>query len=84
MGFLDKAKELLDEHDDMVDKTLGQVGEAAKGRFAGQDGLIDGLVSKAKEMTGDGDSTAPPPHAPADTPPAAPPTADAEPEPNPA
>ncbi|MDT7562579.1 MAG: hypothetical protein QOG76_1203 [Pseudonocardiales bacterium] len=84
MGFLDKAKELLDEHDDMVDKTLGQVGEAAKGRFAGQDGLIDGLVSKAKAMTGDGDSTAPPPPAPADSPPAAPPTADAEPEPNPA
>jgi hypothetical protein len=82
MGFLDKAKELLDEHDDMVDKTLGQVGEAAKGRFVGQDGLIDGLVSKAKAMTGDGDSTAP--HAPADSPPAAPPTADAEPEPNPA
>ncbi|MDT7747589.1 MAG: hypothetical protein QOD96_1251 [Pseudonocardiales bacterium] len=48
MGFLDKAKELLDEHDDMVDKTLGQVGEAAKGRFAGQDWLIDGLVSRPR------------------------------------
>jgi hypothetical protein len=80
MGFLDKAKELLDEHDDIVDKTLGQVGEAAKGRFAGQDALIDGLVSKARAMTGEGDSTAPP----SDSPPAAPPTTDAEPEPNPA
>jgi hypothetical protein len=77
MGFLDKAKELLDEHDDLVDKTLGQVGDAAKGRFAGQEGLIDGLVSKARSMTGEGDSTA----APADPAPAGPPTADAEPEP---
>jgi hypothetical protein len=84
MGFLDKAKELLDEHDDMVDKTLGQVGEAAKGRFAGQDGLIDGLVSKAKAMTGEGDSTAPPPNAPADSPPVPQPTVDAAPEPHPA
>jgi hypothetical protein len=64
MGFLDKIKELLDQHDDKVDQALDKIGEAAKAKFTGQDGLIDGLVGKAKAATGDGDTTAAPPNTP--------------------
>lgn len=61
MGFLDKAKELLNQHDDKVDQGLEKVGEAAKGRFAGHDEHIDKAVDFAQERTGAGDTTAPPP-----------------------
>jgi hypothetical protein len=58
MGFLDKIKEMLGQHDDRVDPALDKAGDAAKARFAGQAGLIDGLVDKAKAATGQGDTTA--------------------------
>lgn len=65
MSFLDKAKELLDQHDDKVDQALDKGGEYAKGRFAGHDEQIDGLVDQAQQRTGAGDTTqAPPPAAP--------------------
>ncbi|MFC4944060.1 antitoxin [Pseudonocardia sp. GCM10023141] len=65
MSFLDKAKELLNQHDDKVDQGLDKAGEMAKGRFAGHEDQIDGLTGKAKGMTGGGDTTqTPPPPAP--------------------
>ncbi|MBW0135979.1 antitoxin [Pseudonocardia abyssalis] len=72
MSFLDKAKDLLNQHDDKVDQALDKAGEAAKGRFAGHEGHIDGLVDQAQQRTGAGDTTqqAPPAPAPADGAPA--------------
>lgn len=63
MSFLDKAKDLLNQHDDKVDQALDKVGEAAKGRFAGNESQIDGLIDQAQQRTGAGDTTqqAPPP-----------------------
>jgi hypothetical protein len=57
MGFMDKAKELLNQHDDKVDQALDKAGEAAKERFAGHDEQIDQGVDKLQEMTGTGDTT---------------------------
>jgi MT0933-like antitoxin protein len=65
MGFMDKAKDLLNQHDDKVDQALDKAGEMAKERFAGHDEQIDQGVDKIQEMTGAGDTTeAPPPDAP--------------------
>ncbi|GAY09942.1 antitoxin [Pseudonocardia sp. N23] len=61
MGLMDKAKDLLNQHDDKVDQGLDKAGEAAKSRFAGHEDHIDGVVGKAKGATGDGDTTAPAP-----------------------
>jgi hypothetical protein len=62
MGFMDKAKELLNQHDDKVDQALDKGGEEAKGRFAGHDSQIDQGVDQLQRMTGAGDTTeAPPP-----------------------
>ena len=65
MSFMDKAKDLLNQHDDKVDQALDKVGEAAKGRFAGHDAQIDSLVDQAQQRTGAGDTTAAPQDAPA-------------------
>lgn len=73
MSFLDKAKELLNQHDDKVDQALDKAGEAAKGRFAGHEDQIDGLTRKAKGATGGGDTTQAPPSAPAEQEPPPPP-----------
>jgi hypothetical protein len=59
MGFMDKAKDLLNQHDDKVDQALDKAGEAAKGRFAGHEGHIDKGVDLAQQRTGAGDTTAP-------------------------
>ena len=61
MGFMDKAKDLLHQHDDKVDQGLDKAGEAAKGRFAGHEGHIDQGVDRLQGMTGDGDTTQAPP-----------------------
>lgn len=58
MTFLDKAKDLLRQHDDQVDQGLDRAGEAAKGRFAGHEDRIDSLVDQAQQRTGNGDTTA--------------------------
>ncbi|AEA27313.1 hypothetical protein GCM10023403_39630 [Pseudonocardia benzenivorans] len=71
MGFMDKAKEMLGQHDDKVDQGLDKAGDLAKERFAGHDDQIDGAVGKAKEATGEGDTTAAPAEPPADQPPPA-------------
>jgi hypothetical protein len=49
MSFLDKAKDLLGQHDDKVDQAIDKGAEAAKGRFQGHDGMIDGIAGKAKD-----------------------------------
>jgi hypothetical protein len=64
MGFLDKAKEMLGQHDDKVDQGLDKAGEAAKGKFAGHDEHIDKGVDFLQERTGEGNTTAAPPPAP--------------------
>jgi hypothetical protein len=64
MGFMDKAKEALNQHDDKVDQGLDKAGEAAKGRFAGHDEKIDQGVDRLQEMTGEGDTTERPPPPP--------------------
>jgi MT0933-like antitoxin protein len=62
MSFLDKAKELIDQHDEQVDQGLDKAGDLAKERFAGHDAQIDGLIDQAQQRTGAGDTTqAPPP-----------------------
>ena len=60
MGILDDAKNMLGQHDDKVDESLDQAGELLKSKLGGHDEQIDGLVEKAKESTGDGDTTAAP------------------------
>lgn len=67
MGLMDKAKNLLNKHDDKVDQGLDKAGEHAKGRFAGHDEQIDKYVDQAQQRTGEGDTTqhsAPPQAAP--------------------
>jgi MT0933-like antitoxin protein len=65
MSFLDKAKELLDQHDDKVDQALDKAGDLAKTKFAGHDQQIDAAIDQAQQRTGAGDTTqAPPPAAP--------------------
>jgi hypothetical protein len=60
MGFLDKAKELLDQHDDKVDQAINKAGDAAKDKF-GQDGMVDKATEFARDRTGEGDTTEQPP-----------------------
>jgi hypothetical protein len=64
MGFMDKAKNLLGQHGDKVDKALDKAGEAAKSRFAGHESQIDQGVDRLKKMKGTGDSAQPPSEAP--------------------
>ena len=68
MGFMDKAKDLMNQHDDKVDQALDKAGEAAKGRFAGHDEQIDKGVDLAQQHTGEGDTTAGPEPSPGSTP----------------
>lgn len=60
MGFLDKAKELLGQHDDKVDQGLEKAGEVAKEKLPGHDEQVDKVVDIAQEKTGEGDTTQPP------------------------
>jgi hypothetical protein len=61
MSFLDKAKKLLDEHDDKVDQALDKVrakiDEDKKNQYSDQVGKA---VQFAKDHTGEGDTTRPP------------------------
>jgi hypothetical protein len=63
MGFSDfanKAKDLADQHDEQVDRGLDTAGDQAGKRLAGHESQVDGLVDKAQQYTGDGDTTAAP------------------------
>ena len=61
MDFLNKAKDMIDQHDEQVDQALEQAGEFAKSKFPGQEQAIDTVVDKAQELTGKGDTTRPAP-----------------------
>ena len=56
-GFLDKAKDLADQHDDKVDQGLEKACEFADQKPGGKyDDQIDQGVDQAQRRTGDGDS----------------------------
>jgi MT0933-like antitoxin protein len=56
-GFMDKAKDLAEQHDDKVDQGLEKAGDFADQRTGGKyDEQIDKGVDTAQERTGDGDS----------------------------
>jgi hypothetical protein len=57
MGFMDRAKDALNQHDDKVDQGLDKAGDAAKDRFGGHDEQVDQGVDRLQGMTGDGDTT---------------------------
>lgn len=61
MGIIDTVKNFVSGHDKQVDELLGKAGDKAKTQFAGHDGQIDGLVGQARQRTGGGDTTTPPP-----------------------
>ena len=77
MGFSDfvnKAKNLADQHDEQVDQGLDRAGDMAKERFAGHDAQVDSVVDRAQQYTGAGDTTAAGGVDPAAEVPAGPPT----------
>jgi MT0933-like antitoxin protein len=65
--FVNKAKELADQHDEQVDQGLDRGGDLVKERFAGHDDQIDSAVDRAQQYTGAGDTTAAPAEAVPDT-----------------
>jgi hypothetical protein len=65
MGLMDKAKELLNQHDDKVDQGIDKLGEMAGKKF-GHENEIGMGAEQLKRMTGEGDTTAAPPPAPAE------------------
>jgi MT0933-like antitoxin protein len=57
MSFLDKAKDMLDKHDDKVDQLLEKAGDEIDKRTGGKyTGQIDRAVDEAQRRTGDGDT----------------------------
>jgi hypothetical protein len=70
MGFLDDAKNLVNQHDEQVDQALEKGGEFGKERFAGHDAQIDDAIDRAQAATGQGDTV---PDEPAGSEPAPPP-----------
>jgi MT0933-like antitoxin protein len=56
-GFMDKAKDMADQHDDQVDQGLDKAGDFADQKTGGKyDEQIDRGVDAAQDRTGDGDS----------------------------
>jgi hypothetical protein len=56
MSFLDRAKELADQHDDKIDQALERVGDEVDKRTGEKySDQIDRGVDFAQEHTGDGD-----------------------------
>jgi hypothetical protein len=57
MSFLDKAKDLVDKHDDKVDQALERAGDEADRRTGNKYGEhIDKGVDEAQRRTGTGDT----------------------------
>ena len=55
-GFMDKAQDMADQHDDKVDQGLEKAGDVADQKTGGKfDGQIDKGVDAAQQRTGDGD-----------------------------
>ena len=60
MGFLDKAKDFLDEHDKQVDQALEKIGDEVDKRTDHKySDKIDKGVDEAQKRTGAGDTTQP-------------------------
>jgi hypothetical protein len=56
-GFMDKAKEFADEHDEQVDQGLEKAGDFADEKTGGKYGeQIDRGVDTAQERSGEGDN----------------------------
>jgi hypothetical protein len=56
-GFMDKAEDVADQHDEQVDQALDKGGDAADQKTGGKyDEQIDRGVDMAQQRTGDGDS----------------------------
>jgi hypothetical protein len=56
-GFMDKAKEFADEHDEQVDQGIEKAGEFADDKTGGKySEQIDRGVDTAQEHTGEGDA----------------------------
>jgi hypothetical protein len=56
-GFMDKAKDLADDHDQQVDQGLDRAGDLADEKTGGKyDSQIDKGVDAAQERTGDDDA----------------------------
>jgi hypothetical protein len=56
-GFMDKAKEFADQHDEQVDQGMEKAGDFADEKTGGKYGeQIDRGVDGAQERTGDGDT----------------------------
>jgi len=55
-GFLDKAQDMADQHDDKVDQGLERAGDAADQRTGGgHSEQVDRAVDEAQQRTGEGD-----------------------------
>lgn len=55
-GFLDKAQDTADQHDDTVEQGLERAGDAVDERTGGgHSEHIDQAVDQAQQRTGDGD-----------------------------
>ena len=58
MGFMDKAKDFADDHDQQVDQGLEKAGDQIDDRTGNKySSQIDQGVDQAQERTGTGDTT---------------------------
>ena len=56
-GFMDKARDMADQHDEQVDQGLDKAGDIADQRTGGKyDEKIDQGVDMAQQRTGEGDT----------------------------
>jgi antitoxin protein of toxin-antitoxin system len=56
-GFMDKAENMADQHDEQVDQGLEKAGDFADQKTGGKfDSQIDKGVDAAQQRTGDGDT----------------------------
>ena len=56
-GFMDKARDMADQHDEQVDQGLDKAGDFADQRTGGKyDQKIDQGVDMAQQRTGEGDT----------------------------
>jgi hypothetical protein len=56
-GFMDKAENMADQHDEQVDQGLDKAGDFADQKTGGKyDNQIDKGVDAAQQRTGDGDT----------------------------
>jgi hypothetical protein len=56
-GFMDKAKDFADDHDEQVDQGLEKAGDAVDEKTGGKyDQQVDRGVDMAQDRTGEGDT----------------------------